>query len=88
MNIKEAQGVLIIRRWDPNQGLIERRIDFNSIHDLLKHTFSLDKTETPDRIEMRGLDGSGKRKRMTLDFHSITEDINENKVSMEPCVSY
>jgi hypothetical protein len=72
MTAKVKIGTVIFHHWDPEQGLVERQVAFDSIDALFSRCLEIKSGETVDRVILDGADKSGAARRLTLSFQAAT----------------
>ena len=72
MAAKVKTGTVIFHHWDPDQGLIERPVAFDSIDALFSRCLEIKSGETVDRVILDDTDQTGAARRLTLSFQAAT----------------
>jgi len=72
MAAKVNIGTVIFHHWDPERGLVERQVVFDSIDALFSRCLEIKSGETVDRVILDGTDQSGAARRLTLSFQAAT----------------
>lgn len=65
-------GTVIFHHWDPQRGLVERQVAFDSIDALFSRCLEIKSGETVDRVVLDGTDQTGAARRLTLSFQAAT----------------
>mgnify|MGYP006289291089 CR=1 FL=1 len=65
-------ATVIFHRWDPDRGLVEQAVAFDSIDELFVRCLEIQPGETVQRVILDGVDHKGAKRRLTLAFQSAT----------------
>jgi len=71
--VRFVSGEVVYHHWDQDHRLVERRLAFSCLDELLALCLGPPVRHLVDRVVIVGQDPQGRRRQLTLGFQSLTE---------------